>query len=144
MSSRLAPRLPARGSQFLRFAFVGGGCFVLNVVLLYVCKEVLHLHYFLASALALLLVSAVSFFLNRRLTFRAQGVHLWRELGRYYTVNLGSFALNLGLMALLVEFLKVHYLLANVLVGIGLMAANFWLHKNWSFGKGSVGRRLEN
>lgn len=144
MSPRPALRLPARGSQFIRFALVGGGCFALNVVLLYVCKEVLHLHYFLASALALLMVSAVGFLLNRRLTFRVQGMDIWRELGRYYAVNLGSFTLNLGLMVLLVELLKLHYLVANVLVGIGLMVANFWLHKNWSFGKGSGSRKIEN
>lgn len=132
--SRLSPSA-LRGSAFIRFVFVGGGCFLLNLGLLYGAKEICHLHYFVASALSLLVVSAVGFFLNRRITFRIRGTKVWQELGRYYLVNGGSFALNLFFLTLLVEGLKLHYLLANVLVGVGLMAANFWLHKNWSFGK---------
>ena len=107
---------------------------MLNVALLYGAKEKAHLHYLLASALSLLVVSGVGFFLNRRITFRVEGTHIWCELGRYYLVNMGSFALNLSLITLLVEGLKMYYLLANILVGVALMAANFWFHKNWSFG----------
>ena len=124
-----------RRFAFLRFALVGSGCFALNVVLLYTTKEKMHLHYLLASALSLLLVGGVGFALNRRVTFRVQGTRVWQELGRYYLVNAGSFALNLLLITLLVEGVHLHYLLANVLVGLGLMGANFWFHKNWSFGQ---------
>ncbi|RYX85485.1 GtrA family protein [bacterium] len=131
----------ARHSQFLRFAMVGSGCFLLNMIVLYVGKEILHLHYMLASTLTLFIVSGVGFFLNRKLTFRAQGVQIWHELRRYYTVNIGSFAFSLSLVALLVEGLSMHYLVANVLVGLAVMAGNFWLHKNWSFGKASLTRK---
>ncbi|BCM92013.1 hypothetical protein IAD21_03892 [Abditibacteriota bacterium] len=131
----------ARQLQFFRFVMVGGGCFVLNVILLYVGKEFLHLHYFLVSVAALLIVSGVGFFLNRKITFRAQGVQIWHELRRYYAVNLGSFTFSLCMVASLVEFLKLHYLIANILVALGMLAANFWLHKNWSFGQVSFARK---
>lgn len=128
------PLAVLRGSSFLRFALVGGGCFLLNLGLLYGAKEKAHLHYLLASALSLLVVSGIGFFLNRRITFRVEGTQVWKELGRYYLVNTGSFALNLLLITLLVEGFKIYYLLANILVGVALMAANFWFHKSWSFG----------
>ena len=118
---------------FARFASVGSVCFVLNLALLYLGVEVARLHYFLVSALSLFIVSGVAFLLNRRWTFDSNGAKFWPQLGRYYSVNLGSFVLNLGLIAVLVDGLKFHYLLANICVGIGSLLLNFQLHKNWSF-----------
>jgi putative flippase GtrA len=121
------------GGAFPRFALVGGLCFGLNLALLYLAVEIAHLHYLLASALCLWVVTGVGFFLNRRWTFSGSGTNFWPQLSRYYTVSLGRFFLNVGIIAFLVDVLHIHYLVSNIGLGIGLTLVNFWIQKNWTF-----------
>jgi putative flippase GtrA len=102
--------------------------------LLYLATDVCKIHYLLSTLLCSLLTNALGFCLNRRLAFRARSAHFWRELGRYYIVNLGSLALSLTLMALCVSGLGWPYLGASIGLSLLLAVGNFFLHRNWSFG----------
>ena len=54
---------------------------------------------------------------------------------KYYSVMLSSYFLNLVIIYLLVDFVKIWYLYANILLIIVLTPYNYLLHRNWSFRK---------
>ena len=122
-----------RSSKFARFVAVGAFCFALNLGVLYVLVGLVGWPYLLAMLVSIVVANGSGFLLNRHFTFAAQARDFWGELRRYFTVNLGAFALNLALMALLVSGLHIPYLWASALLGIAFAAANFMLHSNWSF-----------
>ncbi len=119
--------------SFARFLATGALCFALNLGVLWFMVEICGVHYLAAMLVSILAVNGGGFLLNRRFTFAAQATDFWPELRRYFTVNLGAFALNLGLMAFLVDGLKFPYLGASALLGITLSITNFLLHSRWSF-----------
>ena len=130
-----SPAPNAVAHQLGRFVCVGAASFALNLLVLWLGTGVLGAHYLVSTLFSLVLVGALSFALQRRWVFASRRAHWQRELGRFYVVNSGAFALNLALMALLVSGLKVPYLWASAIVGVVLTALNFLLHRNWSFSR---------
>lgn len=122
-------------SRFARFLGLGAFCFALNLGILYVLVSLLGVHYLLAMLVSLVVANGSGFLLNRRFTFAGSAHNFWRELLRYFMVNMGAFALNFALMAFLVSGLKVPYLWANALLGVVFASVNFLLHSNWSFAR---------
>jgi putative flippase GtrA len=120
-------------SDFVRFLCVGATCFTLNLGVLYIVTEKLGAHYMVAVLVSIILTNALGFVLNRYWTFARQPGFFWVELGRYFTINLGQFALNMLLMAILVSGFGVPYLAASAAIALVMTGANFLLHKNWSF-----------
>jgi hypothetical protein len=51
---------------------------------------------------------------------------------------LSSYFLNLVIIYLLVDFVKIWYLYANILLIIVLTPYNYLLHRNWSFRKKQI------
>ena len=119
--------------MFSRFLVVGVFCFALNLLILKVGTGIRGWHYLISMVVSLLICSAVNFTLNKKWTFEASSGSFWRQLGRFYVVNLNSYAWNLGLSAVLITGLGVPYLLASSILAIGMTLINFALHKNWSF-----------
>jgi putative flippase GtrA len=119
--------------RFLRFVLVGGLCFLTNLTVLYLATERLGLHYLVAMGISIVIANTLGWALNRRWTFASRSRDAWAEFGRYVTVNLSGFALSLGLMALLVSGLGLHYLIASALIAAALMLVNFVVHRSWSF-----------
>jgi putative flippase GtrA len=124
--------------QLRSFLLVGGASYLLNVIVLMCCVELLGLHYVAAMAVSFLVVVSAAHYVNRRVTFRSQASYL-QELGKYNVVNLGQFAIGLALMALLVELGRLPYLLANAVAAILLTIVSFVAHKTWTF----ADRRLD-
>ncbi len=120
-------------SELLRFGAVGGFCFVLGLILLFIFTDLLGWHYLLSMAMALLLVNIVGWLLNRVWTFDSQSPEKRAELGRYLSVNLAGAPVTMVLMAILVSGLGLHYLIAGAVVAVGMMFLNYVIHKHWSF-----------
>lgn len=130
-----ATKSPAVAPQLGRFVCVGAASFALSLSVLWLGTGVLGAHYLASTLFSLVFVGALSFGFQRRWVFASQRADWKRELGRFYVVNSGAFALNLALMALLVSGFGVPYLWASAIVGIALTAFNFLLHRNWSFSR---------
>lgn len=120
-------------ASWLRFLLVGGLCFVLNLLILFVGTDLLGAHYLWATLVSLWMTSTLGWQLNRCWTFGSRSSAWLAEYGRYLTVSLSSFGLGLGLMAVCVSGLGMHYLVANAVISAGLTVANFLTHRNWSF-----------
>lgn len=112
---------------------VGGLCFMVNLLVLYVATDIWGWHYLLSMLLSIAVANTLGWFLNRVWTFGSSSSTLLAEYIRYLTVNLSSFAFSLLSMAVLVTGVGVHYLVASALNAVVLTVFNFLAHRGWSF-----------
>jgi putative flippase GtrA len=119
--------------RWWRFLAVGGLCFLANLLVLYVGTELAGLHYLVSMLISILVANTLGWALNRQWTFASTSTDWLPEYTRYLAVNLSSFFVSLGLMALLVSGAGIHYLLASAGIAVVLTAFNFIAHRGWSF-----------
>lgn len=119
--------------KFVRYAFVGGVCVLLNLAVLWLLTSVAGLHYLVSTMISFFTLTPVGFVLQKVVTFRTPRAAAPVEWPRYFATMAASFAANLGLMYLLVSLLGVWYLAAAAVVALCLLAANFLVNDNWSF-----------
>ena len=119
--------------KFLRYAFVGGVCMLLNVGVLWLLTSIAGLHYLVSTLISFFTLTPLGFLLQKVVTFRTPAPRAPVEWPRYFLTMGTSLAANLGLMYVLVSLLGVWYLAAAVLVSVSLLAANFLVNHYWSF-----------
>lgn len=85
-----------------------------------------------ASAAGAFLGAVVSYFLNRKLTFRSNRAHR-AAMPRFFTVAALSLATNTGLMAFFTGPLGIAYLPAQMVTTGFLIILTFGLNKLWTF-----------
>ena len=120
--------LPRSLRELLSFIGTGGLCYGCNLVVLYVTTGLLHLHYLPGTVVSLVLVTPLSWWLNRRLTFRSSGARAG-ELARFALATACNYGLVLAGMAVLIEVAGCGYLAANAIAAIVLTLLNFVVMK---------------
>ncbi len=118
--------------QFTTFAAVG----VVGTLVQYVCLITL-INLFganavLASSLGFILGGLTNYALNRRYTFRSRKTH--REgMSKFFTIAFVGLLFNIIIMAIGVEILNLHYLLAQVVATGLVLFWNFTGNRLWTF-----------
>ncbi len=120
-------------SPFARFCFVGAICAGCNIALLYLLTGLAGVNYLVACSISFLVINGLGFIANKYFVFSRVDSNWAPELAKYYITMAGSLALNLGLMAFLVEVSSLGYLAAAVVVTVSLAVLNFVAHSGWSF-----------
>ncbi len=131
---RVGLRVPANWLQLLRFGVVGGSGVVVNLAVFALVHGILEAGYTVAAVVAWTIAVCNNFLLNRSWTFRAREGRAAFQGSRFLGVSLAAFAVQLGLLRLLVE--GGAPALAAQAVAIGLATpVNFVGNKLWSFGR---------
>jgi putative flippase GtrA len=129
------PGLLLRAVRDQRVAFLAVGA--VNTVFGYVCFAGLLLllgksRYLVALVCAYVLAVLLAFVLYRFLVFRVRG-HVLRDLGRFVTVYIAVFAVNIVVLPLLVELAHLPVLVAQAMI-VFITSVTSWLgHKHFSF-----------
>jgi putative flippase GtrA len=118
--------------RWLKFNAVGGMGVLVQLAALAVFKSGLHLHYMLATVAAVEVALLHNFVWHERWTWKDRGVENRRgrvgRLVRFHLANgLLSFAVNLGVMRVLVGQLHWPYLAANLAAIAAGSVVNFFL-----------------
>lgn len=119
-------------AAFLRFGLVGGLCFVVGMLGVWLLTEQLGLHYLLSTALAMLSTNVLGWLLNRSWTYELERRRSLPEFVRYVLINALAAGVSLALLGLLVATAGMHYLVACALVAMAMAVVNFQLHGRWS------------
>lgn len=120
------------GWAFVRFALVGGLCFLSGMLLVYGLTDGLGWHYLLSTATAMFAANAMGWLLNRSWTYRSRRRRSTTEFLRYGLVNVAGMSASLLMVDLLVSRLQLHYVLACALVAIAMALVNFQLQGRYS------------
>lgn len=125
-------RTPA-GRQFIKFALVGLVTTAINFMI-YAVLVLAGVNYLLSAVIAFIVGTLNSYTFNRTWTFRT-GKHQNALLLKFTAVQLLGLAINLGVLALFVEYggLEDHKLFAQLLANGFVVMSNFFGNKYWTF-----------
>jgi len=120
--------------QGLRFLIVGAFNtafgFGLFALMLHLAGD--EVHYLVVLVFAMIVAVLVAFAAYRTFVFRVRG-NVLRDLGRFSLVYVGVLAANVIALPLLVEVAGLPILIAQAIIVVGTVVANFLLHRSFSF-----------
>lgn len=119
--------------QFFWFIVSGGIATALHYAVLIALVEGLGLSAAPAAAIGTLCGAAVSYALNRRVTFAGTTAGHGHAVPRFIAVALLSALLNGVLVWVGIHMLGWHYMVAQVLATVLVMGLTFRLYRNWTF-----------
>ncbi len=117
-------------AQIVRFVISGGASALTQLILLYVFTQFFGIWYLFSLILAFAISLGVSFTLQKFWTFEdteTSGMHL--QIPSYLAVTLTNLAVNAALLYIAVEFLKLWYLFAQVLIEGIIAISSFFIYK---------------
>jgi putative flippase GtrA len=126
-------RRPANWLQLVRFAFVGGIGFAVNLAVYAFVVHAVGLDYHVAAVAAWLVAVMNNFILNRHWTFDAGDGRMHFQAMRFLVVSLVAFGVSLLLLTLFVEVAGIAKVPAQALAVATSMPLNFLGNKLWSF-----------
>jgi putative flippase GtrA len=126
-------RRPANWLQLVRFAFVGGVGFLVNLAVYALFVHSVGVDYRMASVVAWFVAVLNNFVLNRHWTFDAGEGRAHAQAVRFFLVSLLAEAFSLVLLTLLVEGAGLAKVPAQALAVAASMPLNFLGNKLWSF-----------
>ncbi|MCR4281293.1 MAG: GtrA family protein [Candidatus Kaiserbacteria bacterium] len=140
-----ALQLVRKHQQIFRYLIAGGLAFAVNIIVLYVLTDVLHVYYLFSTVAAFLVSFLVSFTLQKFWTFQDNSrdqLHL--QLPLYLTMQVVNLGLNTALMYALVEYLHIWYILSQTIITTILAVIVYIINKKYIFKQTSEqGRRTE-
>lgn len=125
--------------RFVKFGIVGGSGVFVNMLLLWLCKDMFGIPLTISSLIAIGVSIFTNFILNNYWTWKDeeenQTYTFFHRMWRYYISASFSALINYLTLLILTEFVGVYYLYSN-LIGIGLGTIfNFVLGEFWVFKK---------
>jgi putative flippase GtrA len=118
--------------QLIKFFLVGTSNTALDFIVYIVLTRIFHVYYLIATTISFIVAVTWSFYLNRRWTFRVKR-GLIPQYGAFFLVNTAVMLLNVGLLYVFVDYLKVDDLLAKLGITLILGILNFTVNKFWTF-----------
>jgi len=121
--------------RFGKFGLVGATGVLVNTGVLWLLTHGLGVYYLVASPIAIEIALCCNYVLNNNWTFldRRASFVAWPGFARYHAVSFGGMLINIGILHVLVSWLSVPVVPAN-LVGIGVATVwNFILSVGWTF-----------
>lgn len=122
--------------EFFRFAFVGLVGTIINITILYLFTERLRIYYLLSAIFSFIIAVTINFIFNKIWTFNEKiSTKIVEKYAQFLTVSLMALLLNIIFLYILTEFVKIYYIISQVIaIGISLMI-NFIGNKIWTFQK---------
>lgn len=127
MINKLLQKIPG-GERFwevMRFLVVGGGCFVLEYVLLYTLTEYGHIPYLTSSAVAFTVSLLVNYFLYVTFVFHARNQSR-KEMILFAATSFAGLGINQVTMWFFVEIAGLWYMFAKVIASAVVMIWNYF------------------
>ena len=131
----LGARRPANWAQLFQFGVVGAAGYVVNLAVFAILTLALDVQHIAAAVVAFGVAVSNNFIWNRVWTFResAEGGHAGFQATRFFTVSLGGLAVNLAVLAVLVDVLGAPDIPAQAVAVAVATPVNFVGNKLWTF-----------
>jgi putative flippase GtrA len=122
----------AQSAQFFRFVLVGIVATVSSYTVLIILVELGRFNEIFSSGLGYLAGGLINYWLNYHFTFSSKQSHAVAGR-RFFVVMLIGLALNVLLMHIGMGFLNLHYLVAQLLAIIFVLAWSYTANRIWAF-----------
>jgi putative flippase GtrA len=119
--------------RVVRFLISGGTSATTNLSVLFVLTHFFGVWYLYSSIAAMSVATVTSFVLQKLWTFQNYSTQVHVQFPLHATLALSNIALNTVALYLLVEYVGLWYLLAQVLIGACLACMNYLVYKHIIF-----------
>lgn len=126
-------REPQNWYQLIRFGLVGASGYFVNLVVFALATQLADIHHIAAAVVAFAVAVSNNFILNRHWTFRARQGSAGPQAARFLTVSVAGLAINLAVLALLVDVLGLAELPGQAVAVAVAMPFNFLGNRLWTF-----------
>ncbi|MDD4271825.1 MAG: glycosyltransferase [Patescibacteria group bacterium] len=122
--------------QIIKYLIAGGTATLTDLCLLYFFTDILDIWYLLSAVLAFSIAFFVSFFLQKFWTFRDPDKEaMYKQMVVYFGVCLTNLVINTVLMYVFVDFFKIWYMLAQVIISGLIACESYLIYKFFIFNK---------
>lgn len=119
-----------RHSEVFKYVVAGGLAFLVDFAVLYLCTDLLGMHYLLSNLLGYSAGIAITFSLNTQWVFNYRRYKkTWLEFAIFNGIVVAGLGLNQGMMALLVGVWGMYYLYAKIVTSVFVTAFNYFAKK---------------
>lgn len=118
--------------SIIRFIAVGGGCTVIQYLILIILVNFADMVVVVASSIGFSISFLINYLLNRSFTFKSHVPHL-TAFPKFMVVAGIGLGTNAVLMIIFYQLLGIYYLLAQMMTTGFVMVSNYLLHRYWSF-----------
>jgi len=119
-------------SRFLTYSLIGTSTFGFDLLLLYVLKEFVGVHYAVAAAIAFLCAVSVNYVVSRRVVFAGTTRTVGTGYAYFMLIAGGGLLVVTSSVLVLVEWFGLHYLVSRIsvagLVGLGNYLINLYFN----------------
>ena len=116
-------------SQFFEFGVVGVIAFIVDYLSLYMLTEFLNVYYLISSIISFLLSIIVNYILSIKWVFDIKKKQSFKDVIIFTLLSAIGLLINLLVMYLSVEVLKIHYMIGKLIATFIVMIWNFVTRK---------------
>lgn len=139
----ISSKLENISGEFIRFFAAGGLAFIVDFLLLYALTDLLGINYLLSNILSFCVALLISYLLAIKWVFRYRKLsNVSLEFTMFALIGLTCLSSNEFAIWVLVELVKVHYLIAKILATGFTFMFSFLLKKVLLFRKGASAKGL--
>lgn len=117
--------------RFVKYSLVGCICTLIYFMSVFLFVEVFGKDPVFGSSISFVIMTVISFFLNKRFTFGSD--FSYDKLLRFLVVSAIGFTLNFVIMYLIVNVFSLHYAIGELATTLVIPIINFILNNYWTF-----------
>ena len=116
--------------QFVRYFFVGGIAAVVNIGMLYVFTDLLHIYYLISNIFSFTLGLIVNYLLSKKLVFQDEkNINKSKEFLIYAVIGVLGLGIDTLFMGLFTGIMKIYYMLSKIISTMLVFIWNFVARK---------------
>ncbi|WP_077212050.1 GtrA family protein [Bacillus dakarensis] len=115
----------------MKYSLVGCISTVVYFLCVFIMVEFFEEDPLLASAISFIIMTIISFMLNKKYTFVSDFSH--SRLMRFFIAAFIGFILNFIIMFIIVKVLSLHYTIGELVTTLIIPLINFTLNNYWTF-----------
>jgi len=133
MLLRLGVKYYRKYELFWKYCIGGGMSLLIDVGLLYVFTDFLHIHYLISATLSFIIAASYNYTFQKVLTFKNKDQNCLKQFMSFVAIALIGLGLNIILLKIQVEWFGIWYILAKIIAAAIVLIWNFLANKFFTF-----------
>jgi putative flippase GtrA len=118
---------------FLGYFIIGGVATIIDMGLLFIFVEYFKIWYIYSSIMSFMIAAIFNFSMNKYFNFRNKSNKIFVQFVMFALVALVGVILNTILLYILVEFVKLWYMIAKIITAAIVLFWNYNINKRFTF-----------
>ncbi len=119
--------------KIIKYGIWGAVGALTDLFFLYVFTEYFGIYYLLSQVFSFIISVFVGFLFQKHITFENKWWNIKKQSGLFLSFQVVGILINLWIMAILVEYGGIHYLIASIIAKGIVFWWNFYMNQKYNF-----------